>query len=169
MPNTFSAHKLQYLAFLALSVVILIFLGILNYRNPELFTPYFSWLNPFLATSLVISIGMISLWPILRLECFYIYREKEARVFLLICSLAIAFGLVMIIVDLIVILPADINVWFPASLLFYPVMGYVAEVMFHLLPLSMLLWLFTSYFKINYQKIIWPVILATSLIEPFYR
>jgi hypothetical protein len=47
--------------------------------------------------------------------------------------LAALFGAVIIVVDLAIVHPADMNVPFPQSLLFYPVIGFMVEILFHVL------------------------------------
>ena len=49
-------------------------------------------------------------------------------------------------------------------------MGYVVEMLFHLIPLCLLLLLFKSIFRnSNPEKLMWPCILIISLIEPTFQ
>jgi hypothetical protein len=76
----------------------------------------------------------------------------------------------MILVDLKVVFPPDINVLFPESVLFYPAMGFFAEILFHVLPLSVLLFSLTSIFRnLSYENIVWICILIVALLEPIYH
>jgi len=72
-------------------------------------------------------------------EWFVVYKVGEYKGFLIATGLAALLGLGIIIVDLITIFPADTNRPFPDSLFFYPIFGFVVEVIFHLLPLALLL------------------------------
>lgn len=73
-------------------------------------------------------------------------------------------------VDCAVVFPKNTNVLPPISLLFYPVMGLVADIIFHLLPLSLLLFVLTFLFpKINHDRIVWISIVIVSFIEPVYQ
>ncbi|MDH5615437.1 MAG: hypothetical protein OEY62_02735, partial [Acidimicrobiia bacterium] len=47
------------------------------------------------------------------------------------------FGGAILVADRLGRFPEDINVAWPRALLFYPAMGFVAEVVFHLIPLSL--------------------------------
>ena len=80
---------------------------------------------------------------------------------------AVLFGITIIIVDLLATFPQDLNVSFPQSLLFYPSIGFVVEVVFHLLPLTIMLGILSLVF--NTKKVFWPVLIFISLLEPAYQ
>ena len=74
-------------------------------------------------------------------------------------GLAVLLGAVVILADLKLVHPKDINVPWPASVVFYPLIGVVAEMVFHVLPLAALL-------------TVLPVrasMLTTALIEPSFQ
>jgi len=76
----------------------------------------------------------------------------------------------MILVDLNVVFPKDLNILYPQSLLFYPAIGYTVEILFHVLPLSIIFFLLTRLFtKMSKRTIIWISILLVSLLEPIYQ
>ena len=58
---------------------------------------------------------------------------------------------------------------FPDSLFFYPIFGFVVEVLFHMLPLALLLFILTSMFNLGFEKVIWPCILVVALLEPIFQ
>jgi hypothetical protein len=85
-------------------------------------------------------------------------------------GLAAPFVFITILVDLKVVFPADLNILFPESLVFYPAIGFAVEILFHVLPLSVLLIFLTSIFKnISDSKLIWICILIVSLLEPTFQ
>lgn len=57
--------------------------------------------------------------------------------------LATGFAVLTIVMDIAAPYPRDINVRLPAGLLFYPAIGFVADIVFHLVPLALLLVVFT--------------------------
>ena len=76
----------------------------------------------------------------------------------------------MILFDSKIVFPADVNRPFPDSLLFYPSIGFVVEILFHVLPLTVLLIILTTLFKdLTYEGIIWPCILFVALLEPVFQ
>jgi hypothetical protein len=71
---------------------------------------------------------------------FEIYTSSSVRGVGVSAVIATLFGAWQVCADLLVTrLPKDINVPPPQSLLFYPAMGYVVEVLFHAFPLALLL------------------------------
>jgi hypothetical protein len=85
-------------------------------------------------------------------------------------ALAAVFGLVAVLVDLKVPFPADMNAAFPESLAFYPVMGFGVEILFHVVPLAVLLPILTSVFKgMGQDTAIWIAIGLVALLEPAFQ
>jgi hypothetical protein len=66
--------------------------------------------------------------------------------------------------------PATTNILFPESVLFYPAVGFFVEILFHVLPLTVLLLLLNSLLKGTDQQVIfWISIVVVSLLEPIYQ
>ena len=92
------------------------------------------------AIVLVVVLGAVLWIVILSRSWFVVYEPGAVRrglPFVVVLPTLLAAG--MIVVDLLVVLPPDFNVRFPDSLFFYPAIGFVVEVVFHLLPLAALL------------------------------
>ena len=68
---------------------------------------------------------------------------------------------------------AGINVRFPKSLLFYPVMAMVVEVLFHLLPLALLSAPFGRRFRGGgvraKRRSLWACVVLVALVEPIFQ
>ncbi|MBT8313609.1 MAG: hypothetical protein KJP26_04040 [Maribacter sp.] len=80
------------------------------------------------------------------------------------------FVFVAIWVDWNIVYPADIHILLPESLLFYPAMGFLVEIIFHVLPLTILLFTFPIVFKpIKYNTIVWLSIIIVAMVEPTYQ
>ena len=73
----------------------------------------------------------------------------------------------VIVVDILIGYPEDINVLFPLSVIFYPTMGFVVQVLFHLLPITIL---FIPLSKVSNEdlreKLVWVVLVIVALLEP---
>ena len=161
---------LQFLTFIGLSLVAAGLTATLHFSSGFIFQRYFGNLHPLIAIVFTNLLGAILLSFLLSRGWFVIRIEQTLQGLMLAASLAILLALIMILVDLKVVFPEDLNILFPQSLLFYPAIGYVVEVVFHLLPLSFLLLLLTSLFsQTDDQRIIWICILAVSLLEPIYQ
>ncbi len=83
---------------------------------------------------------------------------------------AFAFVIPAILVDTIVPFPPDMNVRFPQSVFFYPAIGFLVEVLFHLLPCTLLLLLArTPGADAGRGRIIWIILATVALIEPAFQ
>ena len=164
-----SNERSQVLIFLSISLFIAILTGILDVRNAYLFQAFFGKLNPLLAVLIVVLLGTILSVFLASRGWFVVYKAGEYKGFLVAAGLAALPGLVIILIDLKAIFPEDVNRPFPDSLLFYPIFGFVVEVVFHMLPLAFLLFILTSIFKITFDKVIWPCILMVALLEPIFQ
>ena len=167
--ETLLNERNQILIFLGISLFIAILTGILYVRNAFLFQAFFGKLHPFLAIFIVILLGTILSVFLLSRGWFVIHKAGEYKGFLVAAGLAALLGLVIILIDLKAVFPEDVNQPFPDSLFFYPIFGFVVEVIFHMLPLALLLFILTSIFKLNFEKMVWPCILVVALLEPIFQ
>lgn len=83
---------------------------------------------------------------------------------------ALGFGMAIIVIDLLASLPPDINIAFPASLFFYPAIGLIAELFFHVLPIALFVFIFNTFrlFPEAKKRLI-AALLLTAFIEPLYQ
>ena len=163
-------NRLQYLIFFGLSFGALGFTAILYYSNNLLFRRFLGRINPLIAFLFAIVLGFILLSYLLSQKWFAIYEKGNLRGLLCSSSLAALLGIIMILVDTRIIFPADTNILFPESLLFYPAIGFLAEVLFHVLPLTVVLVVLNTILKnANLETIVWIGILIVSLLEPVYH
>ncbi len=97
-------------------------------------------------------------------------KPVNGKGLLLAASFATFFGLIIIILDTTSPLPADINISFPESIFFYPAIGFLAEIVFHLLPIALLCFIsgiLERWFGLNLSTLI---ILGFSVVfEPMYQ
>lgn len=76
----------------------------------------------------------------------------------------------IVIADLIIRYPKDLNVPPPLALLFYPAIGFVAEIGLHVVPLSLLLLALTPLApRLGKERVVWPAILLVAAAEPTYQ
>jgi hypothetical protein len=89
---------------------------------------------------------------------------------LLALGAAAGFGAIVIAADVLVPFPRDLNAPFPDSLLFYPAIAFLVEVVFHLLPLTLLVALV--------HRVVGPerrgsaltsCVVAVALLEPTFQ
>jgi len=166
----FALERKEFILWGILSLWIFIFAASLYFSDPFTFQTYLGNLNPLLVIGTLYSISIFALayfhsqgWIIFNKEKFFSGLRYSI-------PLTIGIAFIIILVDLMFPLPQDLNKPFPESLFFYPVMGYVVEVLFHLVPLSLLLLLFSLIFQeISKEKRIWVSIFIVSMFEPILQ
>ncbi|MHA2131596.1 MAG: hypothetical protein ACW99L_16645 [Promethearchaeota archaeon] len=165
----FSNENLQIRVLIILSLVILSFTVGLYLSNPFIFSIFFGQLNPLLIITAVIILGFLIL-PFLSSYGFQVYSFKNFNVISLSFILAPLLTLNVIFIDLNFGYSEDINILLPQSLLYYPTMGFIIEILFHSLPLFLLLFFLTNRNKKTLSVFkIWSPIIIVSLIEPIFQ
>lgn len=165
-----SAFGLQWLVYGAVSLMVLLSSVLLEHYQPGLYRPFFGRLNPILVVTLIIFLGAALFYYLISRDYFFIFRPGNGRGLLLAVAFGAVFFLVIFVIDWLVVLPQDINRPFPASLPFYFSIGFVVEILFHVLPLTLLLALLTSIFpRTPWQSFVWPLIGLVALLEPLFQ
>jgi hypothetical protein len=163
-------NKQQYIVYSRLSIAVIALTGVLNYSNRNIFDRFLTGFNP-LITFIVISIlGFLCFSYLLSKSWFKIYEKQDTFKLIRTLGLSILFVSITILVDIKIHFPIDMNIDFPESILFYPVIGFSVELLFHILPMTILLFFFTSVFKhTEIKKIIGFSIIAIATLEPIYQ
>jgi hypothetical protein len=165
-----ATDRLQFMVFLGLSLGTVALTAIAYSSNPLEFQRFLGNLNPLAAITVIAVVGGILLSILLARNWFLIWIPGEPRRFVLAAGLAILMAMVMILVDTRVVFNQDLNVLFPQSLSYYPVIDYAVQILFHVLPLSLFLILTTSITKdANYGTMIWPCLLLAASLEPILQ
>jgi hypothetical protein len=165
-----STERLQFAALLSISLIIVGFTGILYFRHNLFLQSFIGRFNPLIAVSLVVLLGIGLLTFLLWRGWFDIYGNETIKGLSISLVLGSVLALVAILVDLRFVFQEDMNVAFPDSLLFYPIIGYVVEILFHVLPLTCLLVLLTFLLKtMEFERVVWICILIVSLLEPIFQ
>lgn len=157
------------LAWLSLGVVA--GAGLLESLGSRAFRPFFGELSPTLATGLVALAGVAALarlelggWLSIRA------RGRDRRVLAVAATSATALALPAIAVDVLGGFPRNINVEAPESIVFYPVIGVVAEFVFHAVPLAVLLALAVRAARLGGRdRVVRLCIVGAAFIEPLLQ
>lgn len=161
----------QYAAYFALSLVILIFVAALFPSSSADFRRFLGRINPIFVTVVASLLGAASLWVLQSNYGFVIlWGRMTLRGMALSAALAAVLGLAIVIADLIIRYPQDINVPVPQALLFYPAIGFIAEIVFHVLPLALLLLILTPLNTLlGREQVVWLGILLVAAVEPTFQ
>jgi hypothetical protein len=168
--ESFFAERLQYLVYLGVSLVVFCFTIILYFSERQVFQRFLGSIDPLAAFLIAITAGFILLSFLLTKKGFVIFEKGNLIGFFRFAGLAALLGVIMIIVDVRIIFPADINILFPQSLLFYPAMAFFVEILFHVFPMTLLISVMSSTLKnLNFNAISWISIFIISIAEPIYQ
>lgn len=166
-----SKQQWQHIVYIALSMLSLLFAVVLNFLPGGYFQKYFGGFDAITVIVIASVIGLIALWVLQSNYSFVILkRGKTVRGVSLAAVLATALAVAIVIADYIIRYPQNINVPLPQALLFYPAIGFVVEVVFHVIPLALLLFIFKPLaISIGKERTVWIAILLVAAIEPSFQ
>lgn len=168
--ETIVNQRQQLVILLGLSVAVVLCTIAAYFLDRLVFKRFLGAVNPILASIVIVLLGGALLLFFLARGWFAIYTAGNPMRFLWAAGLVVLLATFMVLVDGRAVLPKDLNAPFPQSLFFYPAAGYAAEVLFHLLPLFILLIVPVSLLKsLQFEQIIWPCIIIVSFIEPVFQ
>lgn len=76
----------------------------------------------------------------------------------------------VVVADVLLRYPQDINVPVPRALLFYPAIGLTAEVAFHLVPLACLLLVLNAIVpQVARERVVWFALALVAVSEPVFQ
>ena len=158
------------LAVAILSLGAIGFTGILSFFPDPVFQPFFRNIPPVLAVSVISALGVVSLGILSSRGWVEMAVGNESLKGVAWSSaFATFFVMVIILVDLMVTFPYR-HVPPPQSLLFYPAIAYIAEIVFHTLPLAILLALRGLLFKDRSSAgLVWLCIILASCPETIFQ
>lgn len=160
----------QYATYFALSLVTVVFTIILLPSANAYFRRFFGETNAILTIVVTSVIGAAALWMLQNNEWMILKGRMTLHGIKLSAVFATGLGIAIVIADLIIRYPEDTNVPVPQALLFYPAVGFIAEIIFHILPLVLLsLALKPLVGKFGEERVIWTSILLVAALEPTFQ
>jgi hypothetical protein len=164
LPPARNGHHEDRLLFTFLVVTVGISVACVAY-DPAFYRKILGRLNPILLFP-VAAVAAYGAFRYLRKFDLYFVDEALTLQRLLGCLLlGGALGSMPVLIDLWQRFPEDINVLFPRSVLFYPTIGVLAEIVFHLLPATLLLVLFRA----SIRKHPWVLVVLVAAVEPVFQ
>lgn len=164
-------QRWQYAAYSGLSLVALGLTAILLPQASASFRRFIGSANPFLIVVATAVAGAGALTYLQKSAGFEILKGRATlRGMAVSAGLATLLGVAIIVADIILRYPAEINVPWPEAWLFYPVIGFIAEILFHVLPLALLMFLLSPLRKRWGQgRIGWIAIVCVAILEPIFQ
>ncbi len=164
------ARRPQYLIYLTISLVVALMGAFLYYNDASTFSRFLGDFNPLIVIAISIVAGILLLYYLSKKTDFAIHKSNNFRNYLILIGVAFLFGIEVIVADIwFARYPADINIVLPQSLLFYPTIGFIVEVFFHLLPLSLGVFVLSRFASLSRNKVVWISIIFVSILEPIYQ
>ncbi len=142
----------------------------INCIDHEVFVRFLGHVNPVMATFLCGLTCTACLGYLGRRFRLPVFRWPALKSSLVPLTGALVFGAIVIVIDLWLRLPKDLNIRFPVSMAFYPAIGFIAVVIFQIGPFTLVA-LFITGIKVFTQreKVLGTSIVAASLFEPLYQ
>ncbi|MBD3255468.1 MAG: hypothetical protein GF383_10265 [Candidatus Lokiarchaeota archaeon] len=163
-------YRNQFVIYMILSFGMIFLTSILFLANPQIFKFFIGPLNPILIIIFIALLG--SAFLIVLASGGFLEKHKSKNLKLMLISLVIApyLASIVILIDIVFRYPENINVLFPQSLIFYLVIAFAVEVLFHLIPFALLLIALTKVFHdTDRNKTMQISIALGSFIEPIYQ
>lgn len=134
------SRPVQLVWFASLSAFVLIATVVVAHADAETFRRFFGSSSPVLVVSGVVVAGAVLLAFLnAQVRVAVVMPGVWGRAALVCMVGGTVFVVPTILVDVFQPFSEDLNVGLPSALLFYPVMGFVVEIVFHLLPMAMAL------------------------------
>jgi hypothetical protein len=163
-------ERTQIVVLAGLSIGVLLLTAVAYALDQQLFDRLLGKINPLLAIAVIVPVGGAILTYFLARGWFAILTPLTLDRFLWPALLATLLAVLMMLVDSRATMSEEINAPFPLSILYYPVVAYAAQIVFHIVPLFLLLGgsrLLLA--NASLETIIWPCIIIVSLIEPLFQ
>lgn len=170
LKNLISKNKTPYIILSILLFAVNAMVAILYFSNSLIFQKYLGHINPLIAFLGISILCFMLLSSSILTNWFSINKQKHYKELLPYFFLIGIFVLTAILVDINNPFPKNMNIEFPKALLFYPAIGFLVEILFHVLPLYVFLSLFTLFLKkLSHKKAIYICIVIVATIEPTYQ
>jgi hypothetical protein len=160
----------RHLTLIGISLTVIGFTGVAYSSDPHVYERFFGEINPLIPMIPIVVLGIMLMLFLESRNWFKISVKENLRGVSYWLALAALFAVIAISIDLNSPLAADINISFPQSILFYPSIGFAAETLFHLLPLSLVL-LVLGIFRegANRERAILIGIFIVAAVEPLFQ
>lgn len=163
--------RLQGMVYVGIVSMDLVLVVVLPRASGAYFERFFGSANPVLVVLTAGVAGGVALVWLRSRFGFQMLRGRETvRGIVISVVLATALALAIVVADLLLRYPADINVPLPEALAFYPAVGLVAEAAFHVVPLALLLLAFSPLRgRLGDHRLVWMAIVMAAMLEPTFQ
>lgn len=159
------------LAYVALSTAALGLTLVLGPSSAASFARFFGSVEPALVVVAVSAAGGAALGWLRYRFGFRVFRGRATlRGVAVSAALATALAVPVVIADTALRYPEDMNVPVPQAVAFYPAVGYVAELVFHVLPLALILLVLSPFRdRVGTGPLVWLAMGLVAALEPTFQ
>jgi hypothetical protein len=167
--SLFKNRQLRMYVFIALLIAgLTLVLHMTDYTTG--FKRFLGPIPPLFAVILVLVTGTFVLHSIFRKGWFDDIEAGGVNHIFITCGTALLFAGPTIFVDWLSPYPPGMNILFPESLAFYPAIGFTVEILFHIIPLYLVLRMLTLISGDDgVSRFIKPSLFAVALVEPLFH
>ncbi|MGB5756927.1 MAG: hypothetical protein WBM50_08435 [Acidimicrobiales bacterium] len=137
-PGLAGAGRYSFPTFLAWALGSWLAALLLVLRGEDVFAQFFGDAPPVPVVAIIAVIGGACLWLLDLRGWSQPAEEQIGRVLRSTIAAAVGFAALAISFDAVIPFREDMNVEWPESVLYYPTIGFVAETVFHVLPLALI-------------------------------
>jgi hypothetical protein len=168
--EVWSVHH-QYIAFLVIAAAMIGMTALQIPSSRANFDLYFGGLPSIVVVAAAGAVGVGALAALGWMAGFQIFSGRTTlRGIAVSAGFATLLAVVIVIADLLIRYPENTNVPVPRALLFYPTVGFVAEVVFHLLPLMLLMLALSALQRrLGTDCVVRIAIVITAVAEPTFQ
>lgn len=160
----------QYLFFAALCLIAAVFTAVVAPTSGPYFERFYGAVRPPVVILVAGGVGAAALWVLSRFGFAIVLGRRTLQGIRLSAVLASFLAVAVVIADVLLRYPADLNVPVPQALLFYPAIGLTAEVVFHLLPLALLLLVLGAIVpRAGRERVTWLALALVAILEPLFQ
>lgn len=135
-----------------------------------MYSRFFGNINPIVVVAITIIVGSLGMSRLRSVAALKTYSAAPRTRGVLIVGIPLILFCATLWVDTRGVFPQDLNIAFPESLLFYPSIAYVVEVVFHVVPLTFCMSLISSVFSRPIRPTdLFVVVPLVALIEPIFQ
>jgi hypothetical protein len=170
MDDTWNKRR-QYLAYACLSIAVVGLTAIVAQSSSTYYQRFYGGADSVLVAIGASLVGAVALRVLMARGGFEIVRGRATlRGMAVSAGLATLMGVAIIIADLFIRYPENLNVPVPEALLFYPTIGFVAEIVFHVLPLTILMLVLSPlHRRLGADRLVWLCIVIVAVSEPVFQ
>jgi hypothetical protein len=163
-------NKASIITYLSVAAVVLALTAIGHLPARDFYQRFLNDISPLVIIPATILLGFVCLVVLSLRGWFAVMVAGDDRRVLPAFVFAVIPPLVAIVIDLFVHFPKGINQSFPGSLAFYPSIGFLVEVVFHLVPITILYLLLGLFFPNSKEAaVVRSVLLLVAFIEPSFQ